>query len=221
MKKLLIPWILVIVVLLTACTGNKSGEDQAYSIHDALQIKAYQYDKEANTYTQVTLALNEPIIIRHGGNDMNNINLQFCFEGGICEVISDDGDIQLSVGPNGGYWAYGDLGDYRTYGSAFTVGHEGYISAHPVSASGGWFSTAAQPELRAEYQETRTSHNVGREYFMTVEAKDFDTAVITARLKLVQLADSHTKPEDHIGDFSIELISYEYSDFYAMMEGSE
>ncbi len=221
MKKRLIPWILGILVLLTACTGNKSGDTQPVSIRDALQIKAYECDKETNTNTQVTLALNEPIIIRHGGTDMNNINLQFCYEGGLCEVTSDDEDIQLSIGQNGGYWACGDLGDYRTYGFSFTVGHEGYVSAHPVSACGGWFSTAAQPELREEYLEARNAHNVGREYYMTVKAKDYDTTMITARLKLVQLSDIHTKPEDHIGDFTIELISYEYSDMYAIMESAQ
>ncbi|MBQ2725911.1 MAG: hypothetical protein IJF78_09405 [Clostridia bacterium] len=220
MKRLL-PCLLLICMILTACTGNKTGETGTISIRDALQIKAYEYDKETNTYTQVVLALNEPIVIRHGGSGMNNINLQFCYEGGVCEVISDDEDIQLSIGQNGSYWASGDLGDYRTYGFSFTVGHEGYVSAHPVSARGGWFSTGAQPELRAEYQETRNTRNVGREYYMTVKAKDYDTTLITASLKLVQLSDIHTKPEDHIGDFTIELISYEYSDMYAIMEGAQ
>lgn len=221
MKQRWILWILLLSVFLTACTGNQSGSEKPVSIRDALQIRAYAYHRETNSYTPTTLELNEPIILRMGGSGMNNLNLQFCFEGGVCEVISDDEDIQLSIGTDGSYWAEGDLGDYRTYGFSFTVGHEGYITAYPVAIHKGWFSSGAQPELAMEYDATQYTHNVGREYYITVKAKDFDTTMITARLRLVQISDSYTAQEDYRGDFTIELISYEYSDMYAIMEAEQ
>lgn len=220
-KRRWIIWLFLLGVLLTACTGNKAGTKPPVSIRDALQIKAYAYNHETNSFVLTTLEPNEPVIVRHGGTGMVNTNLQFCFEGGVCEVTSDDEDIQLSIGTDGSYWAEGDLGDYRTYGFSFTVGHEGYVTACPVAIHKGWFSSGAQPELAMEYDATHYTHNVGREYYLTVKAKDFDTTMVTARLKLVQLADGYTSPKDYRGDFTVELISYEYSDMYAIMEAEQ
>ena len=217
--KRLIPLILVILVLLAACTGNKSGDNQPVSIRDALQIKAYEYDKETDSYTMTTLALNEPVRIRHGGGGMVNTNLQFCYDGGVCEVTSGDEDIQLSIDQNGGYWAEGDLGETRVYGYSFTVGHEGWVTLYPIAAHKGWVSFSAQPELKAVYEDTKYERSAGREYCLTVKAKDYDKTMIEARLKLVQLWDSYN--DENTGIFTIELISYEYSDMYAIMEGAQ
>ena len=61
---------------------------------------------------------------------------------------------------------------------------------------------------------------IGQEYYLTVKACDFEqNPVITAQVKLTSLEDG-AAPDGESRHFSIEIVSYEYSDFYKMMEGA-
>jgi len=59
------------------------------------------------------------------------------------------------------------------------------------------------------------------EFYLTVHAQDsVGNIMATARLKMVQLEDAEMERFDFSRCFSIEMISYEYSDMYKMMEGA-
>jgi len=212
-------FIFLLGVICISCVSN-SDEDNTLQkdIKNALEINVYEYAKDSNTYTLKTLELNQPVIIRCNGNGTTNIDIQFCYDGGVCEVIAENNDIQLSKGQDGGPWKEGDLGDSRVYGYSFDVGDGGYISAIPLGSPKGFFNIGWQPEIKLLKDELKNAHNVGREYLLTVKAKDFDTTVITAELRFIQLTDSFSDDKDYIGDFTVELISYEYSYVYDMMQ---
>lgn len=210
--------ILFLLFSLISCQNNAMNIETSESIQDALKINVYEYVKEESAYVLQTLELNKPIVIKCNGNGMRNINIQFCFEGGICEVIADNKDMQLSIGQDGDYWASGDLGDSRVYGYEFEVSDERYVTLFPLGAVNGSYNTGAQPDIRSLRLELEEAHNIGREYYLTINAKDYNSTVIKAKIKLVQIADIYTNKEDYIGDFTIELISYEYSYVYDMMQ---
>lgn len=69
------------------------------------------------------------------------------------------------------------LGDSRVYGYSFDVGNKGYLAAISLGSSKGFFNVGQQPEIQLLKEELRNSHNVGREYLLTVKAKDYDTTV--------------------------------------------
>lgn len=209
---------LAILLICGSCADKSEDNGSTGDIRRALEINVYEYAKDTNTYTLKTLELNEPIVVRCNGNGTTNIDIQFCYDGGVCEIIAENKDIQLSKGQDGGPWKEGDLGDSRVYGYSFDVGNGGYISAIPLGSPKGFFNIGWQPEIKLLKDELKNAHNVGREYSLTVKVKDFDTTVITAELRFVQLTDSFSDDKDYIGDFSIELVSYEYSYVYDMMQ---
>jgi len=62
--------------------------------------------------------------------------------------------------------------------------------------------------------------HIGQEYYLTVKACDFEeNPIITAQVKMTSLEDS-MYDDGTSRHFSIEIVSYEYSDFYKMMEGA-
>ncbi len=220
MKKILRVMICALLsgLLCISCIKNDENNTSKKDIKNALKINVYEYEKDTNTDTLKTLELNQPVAVRCYGNGTTNFNIQFCYEGGICEVTAENEDIQLSKGQDIGPWKEGDLGDNRVYGYSFGVGDGGYLAAIPLGSDRGFFNVGKQPEIQLLKDELESSHNVGREYSLTVKAKDYDTTVITAELKFTQLTDSFSDNKDYIGDFTIELVSYEYSYIYDMMQ---
>jgi hypothetical protein len=92
--------------------------------------------------------------------------------------------------------------------------NKGFISFNPLGSHRGSLRSAGANWLPYE---------LGREYYLSVNAYKFDneqSPIIKAQLKLIQLEDKSESghAEKRSGCFSIELISYEYSDIYRLLD---
>ncbi|MBQ8510039.1 MAG: hypothetical protein IJ493_09060 [Clostridia bacterium] len=147
------------------------------------------------------------------GAGMTNLNFMFEFDGGLVEVVSEDEDVQLSKGESHGPWDYQAGYDQRDYGFGFRVASGGYLAANPLGSNRGHI-TITDPAMMSIKGCT------GREYYLTVKAYDFmdeKAPVVTAMLKLVQLEDERGV-NGGSNYYSVEMISYEYSDDMKLME---
>ena len=210
--------LLILLLLCTLCSCGGEETPGAIPMRELFTISTYVYDETTEEYSLQPLQLNEvralPRCVGDAKLDSNNIHLFLSYEPGVCRIVSDERDVQLSLT----FWPSGDLGEKRTYGYDLPVAREGYAVLHPFSAYGNSnFSGDADGWKRI----TSFRGYEGREFFLTVTACDSagDT-VATARLKLTQLYDEWRPEQDKSNHFSIEMISYEYSDMYKMMEGA-
>ena len=199
--------------------------EEEVDIEDALVISAYVFDDSA---TPEKLADGEYIPasfdklvlgeVRYTGFnlEMENINLQFDFDGGTIEVESEARDVQLTTGDEkrpwdyeGGYWE-------RQRGAKLNVPDGGYIAVNPISSGRGF--------LGFDYGDPdwdKSENYAGREHILVVRAYNLDdqlSPIITAEIRLTQLGKSDSPDEIMTGYYAIELISYEYSDVYKLMD---
>lgn len=196
-----------------------------FDIDEALIISAYVYD---DTATPEKLADGEYIPASFeklelgetwytGFNlEMENINLQFDFDGGTIEVENEARDVQLTTGDEkrpwdyeGGYWE-------RQRGAKLNVPDGGYIAVNPISSGRGF--------LGFDYGDPdwdMSENYAGREHILVVRAYNLDdqlSPLVTAEIRLTQLGYPDSPDEIMTGYYAIELISYEYSDVYKLMD---
>ena len=231
MKRKLLRYAALLTAFLLLFGGGscmKKDDTPVTSITDALKIKAYVYDESGETWNLEQLRLNEPkqlvriAELQQKGLDMQNFNLHFEYEDGICIVTPPNRDIQVSVGAQGDYWKRGE--DYTTRFYDFENDYEiilsrpGYMAVTPFGLVSGRNLVLTDRDVATFHDNYEPS--IGHEYWLTVTACDFEKIpVITAQVKLTALEndiyDDGTSP-----DFSIEMVSYEYSDIYKLMEGA-
>ena len=193
------------LILLPSCNESDEADDV---LIPELKISAYVYDESIDRYLLDEIAPGKVYRLAEVGYlDMININLLVEFDGGVCQVISDDENIQLSVGSNDGPWVNIGESHERMYGYSLHMGSGDYISLRPLGVNHGALNRAKQPGALP------FNGYDGYEYYFTVNAYELaneNSPVISARLRLTQLGDENTD------SFSIELISYEMSETYAM-----
>lgn len=235
MKKIIIA-LLAGILLLNLISCANENQDYSYNIKDALKISAYLFDENSgedyfvydeatkqykyNTkeelYSLEQLEINEVrLLLPLWTSALNLINLNIHFEfDGIIEVISADEDVQLSVNNPLVPFLLEEEGvndSKRSYGFEFKLINEGFIAMNPLgSHRAHLFAVGWLP------------YSPDREYYLDVNAYKFANeqyAVIRARLRLVQLEDKAVggHAEQSSMSYSIELISYEYSDMYKIM----
>jgi hypothetical protein len=154
-----------------------------------------------------------------------NLNILFEFDG-IIEVEVSDDYLQLSY--NGNNPSQFEPSTNNFYAS-FKVPREVYVNVCPL---------AQYYDLSDRKANVRSYARIGSEYYLYVNAYKFDneeTPVIRAKLKLVVLEDKTKQPdsfgiegEDSEYDkvpykersrfLSIEVVSYEYSDMYRLLD---
>ena len=222
MKKLILALLTGIILLnFNSC----KGEDLSYSynIKDALRISTWLFDESMEdnvyygdddaVYVFERLKLNEAqLMMPIASADMTNFNIFFEFDG-IVEVISEDRDTQLSLGNPLKPWHRGEDPHARTHGFNVRLPYEGFIAIIPLGSRHG--------TVVEDGGVQRLQFYIDREYYLTVNAYKFDneeTPIIRAQLKLVQLENIDFPMEDSSPYFSIELISYEYSDIYRLLD---
>ncbi len=217
-------WAILLPVLLL-CTGCQNSEGEPSDIRDALQIMVYTCTHIPGEEGQhpdklVTLALNEPVTVCMSDRGEVNLNLQLLFPGGECEVTDPNKNLMLSVDPHYRRMTQTDVDRYqnRQYGYTLTIPHEGYINVCVLTGARGDRDFGAMPELYEFYEYYNTANCLGMTYDLVIKAKDYDTTMVTAKLRLTQMADKSTIPKYFKGEFKLELISYEYSFMYDMIQ---
>lgn len=214
--------ICVLPITLFSCSTDNTP---VISINDVLKISAYVYNEDGKTWGIQTLHLNEPkelvptyVLQDYEDKIMVNFNIHFEYEDGICIMSAPNRDMQLSVGKNGGVWKRGEDMSTRVYdfqnNYELTLSRPGYMA---VAMFGMKNRDIYVSDEVAPFFKNFEAY-IGQEYYLTVKACNFDKVpVITAQLKFTSLEDdSYTDGTSRY--FSIELVSYEYSDFYRMME---
>ncbi len=225
MKYKLILCLAFVFLFFSACNKN---DTPVTPITEALKISAYVYDENGETWSMQQLRLNEPknlvptAVLENEGVDMTNFNLHFEYEDGICIMSAPERDIQLSVGRNGGIWQRGEDESTRVFDCEnnfeLTLSRAGYMAFAPFGAYNQNINYCGSKEFAVLFDNFEPY--IGQEYILTVKACDFDKVpVITAQVKFTSLEDA---AYDDGGSryFSIELVSYDYSDIYKMMEGA-
>lgn len=222
-KRLKKIYLLCLFTLFFSSCIEQQIENEYTTIRDTLKISVYTYDEVTKTSSFEILKLNEPKILmpmgmEYNGMTMTNFNIHFLYEDGVCQVISEEKDIQLSVGPNGGIWEHGQPDSVRTFGYEMKIAGGDYIAVNPYGSGHGNFFLNDEDELL----EKAVEPYVGREYWLTVNACDFnEIPIVRAKLKLVQLEEKESPRIAGMmtdGFYLIELVSYEYSDAYKIME---
>ena len=216
--------ILIIFNALTSCMI----EGEEYNIEDALKITVCVYDEDIDDYTFKELELNQTEILAPiGYDDIENIPMLIEFDGGVVKVRADNKDIQLSTGQKYELWKLGGDILARTYGINASLPNKGYLSLLPLGIKRGsafWTNNRtflAYDSYTNEEYYGNLKTDIGYEYYLTVTAYNLnapDSPAVTAKIKLVQLFESdYIKfPVDLKDQFSIELVSYEYSDLYKL-----
>ncbi len=225
MKYKFILYLAFVFLLFSAC--NKD-DTPVTPITEALKISAYVYDENGETWSLQKLNLNDPkelvptYALQQEGIDMVNLHLHFEYEDGICIMSAPERDMQLSVGRNGGIWLRGEDESTRVFDCEnnfeITLSRAGYMATVPFGAMNKHINGCGSKEFSVLYDNFEPY--IGQEYILTVKACDFEKSpVITAQVKFTSLEDASF---DDGGSryFSVELISYDYSDIYKMMEGA-
>ena len=236
MKKIIIALSTGIILLsLASCADEET--DQSYSIKDALKISAYVFDENSEEdyfvlhemghyyyneddtlYQLEQLKLNEIRLLPPvSGAEIKNMGLLNIFVefDGIIEVISENEDVHLSRNNNLTPYYEDESQAGRTFGFSAKFVRQGFFSANPLVDDEILTHVRKDPQSAGLWY---TAGIPGQEYYLTVNAYKFDneqTPVIRVQLKFVVLED---KTNVSSRCFSVELVSYEYSDMAKLLD---
>ncbi|MBQ4044659.1 MAG: hypothetical protein IJD06_11765 [Clostridia bacterium] len=200
------------ILLCVLCACRSEGDSSAVPMSEQFTISTYVYDEATDSYHISPLQLNEVRHLPLHDGEGANYHLYLTYERGSCQIISENKDVEITAGR----WLLGDLGEDRVSNSEVTIGREGFVVVLPFSGAGYHVYRGD----RAREQDDFKGYT-GCEFYLTVHAQDsVGNIMATARLKMVQLEDVEMKQFNISRYFSIEMISYEYSDMYKMMEGA-
>ncbi len=193
-------------LFLSSCMGQS---DTTTAVEPPLTISAFVYNESLEDYTLTPLEAGivyelAPI----GWDGLENINLHFACEGGSVRVLSEDEEVQLSMG-NGGLFR--DHREDRNYGYEMEITNTGYIAAYPYGCGSGHCI------LAFEDVDKKNAGYFGKEYYLKVIGYELDCPVVTMELTLTQLEDEDSYDGKSSAYFSLEITSVAYSDRYQMM----
>lgn len=204
MKRFL--FLFISTLFLFSCT---SIFEATAAVEPPLTISAFIYNESLEDYTLTPL---ETGIVYElapmGWNGISNINLHFACEGGSARLISEDEEVQLSIGNGGELYL---TNKNRQYGYDIEINNSGYLAASPWGCGRGerMFTQEDIPKMHTGY--------TGREYYLKVIGYELDRPVVTMELTLTQLESEDSYDGKSSGYFSLEITSVAYSDRYQMM----
>ena len=238
MKKLLI--LAAMTLTLTAC----NADIPVTPMSEALKISTFLYPADIEStldYHTATVkelqALStsgmvfeqlkvgeERLVAPHGYNDQVGINFKFEYDGGSIDIISEAKDVQMSVGKGSKMWvSENGFSDERNFGYSMHISNSGYVSLVPLGGAGGFANIDDISVSSTEIPRYKGKRGNGTEYIITVNAYDGDDS--TAPTITAKLLFTHRGENDWIPYFSdyctVELISYDYSDAYKIMEAEQ
>lgn len=205
----------IIMLIFTSCARETEG----YSIREALKISAIVFDEsieeniyneDGTVYTLERLEMNKVKLAAPLRVELWSVTFFIEFNG-IIEVTSDNEDVWMYWGrsPN---W----VDSSRTVGGggnseiSVRTAVESYVSINPLPTK-----IVNVPTLRDDISFVAT-----KEWYLNVNAYRFDnedSPIIRARLRILDMNDIYDQQDDS-NFFSVELISYEYSDIYKFMD---
>ena len=230
MKKLLI--LAALTLILTAC----NADIPVTPMSETLKISAYTYQNPPTNLAGTTVselnALDKNVVftrlepgkeylLQHTMyNDFVNLNFFFEYDGGYVQVISEDKSVQLSVDEKKQAWTHENEFSERQFGYDLHISNSGFISLAPL----GMMCSAKVDDISVmsdSLPRYKGASGYGTEYVVTVNAGDDGCQpTIIAKLKIKQVGRSDSEYPD-TGFCTVELISYDYSDAYKIMEAEQ
>ncbi len=192
----------LLTIFLSSCMGQS---DTDLVVEPPMTISAYVYDAASDDYSLTPLESGVVYTLEPIGNA---IELYFSCEGGSVRLISEDEEVQLSIGNGGGLYL---TNENRQYGYDIEINNSGYIAANP------WGSGAGEHMYTQEDIPKMNKGYFGREYYLKVIGYELDRPVVTMALTLTQLEDEYSGDGKSSANFSMEITSVAYSDRYQMM----
>lgn len=192
-------------IFLSSCMGQS---DTTAVVEPPVTISAFMYNETAKKYVLTPI---EPYIVYElapMGTYGKNINLYFSCEGGSVRVLSEDEEVQLSMGNGAGLYV---SMENRNYGYEMEIVNAGYIAANP------WGSGRGERMVSSEDYDKMDIGYFGKEYYLKVIGYELDRPVVTMELTLTQLEDEDSYDGKSSAYFSLEITSVAYSDRYQMM----
>ena len=204
-----------LIFLLSLFLCSCAHQDKISSeVDPPLTISAFIYDGTIEKY--VLTPLEEGVVydnISNSAGEMLNINLHLLCEGGSIRIVSEDHEVQLSIGD--GAEIFRSTQDERLFGYDFEIINEGYVAVIPYGSAKGEFNFVTS-ELSKDMDKTKSGY-LGKEYRLIVYGYELGHQVVKAELLFTQLEDPNFSDTDMSGRFSIEMTSYEYSYRYKLM----
>ena len=217
MNKLLLCF-LVIVLLLSGCNTYTIPEDAYYPLKIGVLVLGEPEWELQLQYIQP----GETLITRTGGSyngeGLVNTNLHFEIADGFCTLTSDNEDVEICKQKGAEPFYHKYFGNWGNMSFSFseTIGSSGWLMIAPLGASNGHIT-----DLPGNFVSTmRKLEQVPPEehdYYLTAEAYDLDgKRIVTAKLRVVNLADYEKWEDGKSPYYSITLEEYTLSDNYMM-----
>lgn len=237
MKRLIV--LAVLTLTLTACTTDIPVTPMS----EALKISTFLYPEEISNsidYHNATLdelqALDdtgiefarlelgkERMIAREGYNNTVGLNFRIEYEGGSVELISENKDVQMSVDEKCRLMTNDNARSERHFGYDIRISNSGYVALVPLGGCGGMTEIDNISVFGMRNPRYPGPRGAGTEYYIKINAYEGGSTTspkITAELKFTHLGISDADP--YYSDFcAVELISYDYSDAYKIMEAEQ
>jgi hypothetical protein len=154
----------------------------------------------------------------YNGEELENTNLQFSIAGGFCTLTSDNGDVEICKQKGAAPFYrkfFGNWGN-MSFSLSETVAESGWLTITPLGARNGHITFTDQ-EMVATYESLSHIPPEEHDYYLTAEAFDLDgKRIVTAKLRVVNLADYEKWEDGKSPYYSVTLEEYTLSDNYMM-----
>ena len=217
MNKLLLCF-LVIVLLLSGCNTYTIPEDAYYPLKIGVLVLGEPEWELQLQYIQPGETLITRTGFSYNGEGLVNTNLHFEIADGFCTLTSDNEDVEICKQKGAEPFYHKYFGNWGNMSFSFseTIGSSGWLMIAPLGASNGHIT-----DLPGNFVSTmRKLEQVPPEehdYYLTAEAFDLDgKRIVTAKLRVVNLADYEKWEDGKSPYYSITLEEYTLSDNYMM-----
>lgn len=212
--------LLLIVFLFSfyACNDYTISEDALYPLKiGVLVLGEPEYDLQLQ-YIQP----GETLITRTGGSyngeDLVNTNLHFEIADGFCTLTSDNEDVEIckQKGAMPFYHKYFGNWGSMSFSYSETVSADGWLMIAPLGARNGHI-TDLPGNFVSTMKKLEQVPPEEHDYYLTAEAFDLDgKRIVTAKLRVVNLADYEKWEDGKSPYYSVTLEEYTLSDNYMM-----
>ena len=218
MRKILSLLCLALLFPLVSCNDYTIPEDAYYPLKIGVLVPGepewelqLQYIQPGETLiTQTSGVFNNEGLV--------NTNLHFEIADGFCTLTSDNEDVEICKQKGAEPFYHKYFGNWGNMSFSFseTIGSSGWLMIAPLGASNGHIT-----DLPGNFVSTmRKLEQVPPEehdYYLTAAAFDLDgKRIVTAKLKVVNLADYENCEDGKSPYYSVTLEEYTLSDNYMM-----
>ena len=217
MNKLLLCF-LVVALLLSGCNTYTIPEDAYYPLKIGVLVPSESEWELQLQYIQPGETLITLSSGSFSGERLQNINLSFEIADGFCTLTSDNEDVEICKQKGAEPFYHKYFGNWGNMSFSFseTIGSSGWLMIAPLGASNGHI-TDLPGNFVSTMKKLEQVPPEEHDYYLTAVAFDLDgKRIVTAKLKVVNLADYEKWEDGKSPYYSVTLEEYTLSDNYRM-----